>query len=51
MSSTIYDIITVGGGLAGVILAKAMAEQGARVLGLESETKFEDRVQGEVMAS
>ncbi len=42
-----YDIITVGGGLGGAALAKAMAERGARVLVLERETKFKDRVRGE----
>jgi 2-polyprenyl-6-methoxyphenol hydroxylase-like FAD-dependent oxidoreductase len=51
MSSTSYDIITVGGGLGGVALAKAMAENGARVLVLESETKFRDRVRGEAIVS
>lgn len=44
-----YDIITVGGGLGGASLAKAMAEQGARVLVIERETKFKDRVRGEGM--
>src|SRR5438093_682427 len=39
-----YDIITVGGGLAGSALAKAMAERGARVLVVERETHFKDRV-------
>jgi 2-polyprenyl-6-methoxyphenol hydroxylase-like FAD-dependent oxidoreductase len=42
-----YDIITVGGGIAASALAKAMAERGARVLVLERETKFRDRVRGE----
>jgi len=42
-----YDIITVGGGIAASALAKAMAERGARVLVLERETKFKDRVRGE----
>ena len=51
MSSTSYDIITVGGGLGGAALAKIMSEHGARVLVLESETKFRDRVRGEVIAS
>ena len=51
MASTSYDIITIGGGLGGVALAKAMAERGARVLVLESETHFRDRVRGEVMVS
>src|SRR6201982_3820441 len=42
-----YDIITVGGGLGGATLAKAMAENGARVLVLERERQFKDRVRGE----
>jgi hypothetical protein len=44
-----YDIITVGGGLGGAALAKAMAENGARVLVLERETQFKDRIRGEVI--
>jgi 2-polyprenyl-6-methoxyphenol hydroxylase-like FAD-dependent oxidoreductase len=49
MSSLEYDIITVGGGLRGSAFAKAMAEQGKRVLILERETEFKDRVRGEFM--
>ncbi len=45
-----YDIITVGGGIAGAALAKAMAERGHRVLVLERETEFKDRVRGEWVA-
>src|SRR5262249_18759420 len=45
-----YDIITVGGGLAGSALAKAMAERGARVLVVEREIHFKDRVRGEAVA-
>jgi flavin-dependent dehydrogenase len=41
-----YDIITVGGGLGGATLAKAMVENGARVLVLERERQFKDRVRG-----
>ena len=44
MNSKTYDIVTVGGGLGGSALAKAIAEHGARVLVLESETQFRDRV-------
>jgi 2-polyprenyl-6-methoxyphenol hydroxylase-like FAD-dependent oxidoreductase len=47
MASGTYDIITVGGGLGGAALAKAMAEHGARVLVLEREKQFKDRVRGE----
>jgi len=51
MASTDYDIITIGGGLGGAALAKVMAEHGARVLVLESELNFKDRIRGEVMMS
>jgi flavin-dependent dehydrogenase len=44
-----YDIIVVGGGLGGASLAKAMAEHDARVLVLERERRFKDRVRGEGM--
>jgi len=44
-----YDIITVGGGVAGASLAKAMAEKGSKVLVLESTTAFKDRVRGELI--
>lgn len=49
MANSTYDIITVGGGLGGSSLAKAMAAQGARVLVLERERQFRDRVRGEVI--
>ena len=49
MASTNYDIITIGGGLGGAALAKVMAEHGASVLVLESETNFKDRIRGEVI--
>jgi 2-polyprenyl-6-methoxyphenol hydroxylase-like FAD-dependent oxidoreductase len=45
-----YDIVTVGGGLGGSALAKAMAERGARVLVVERESQFKDRVRGEALA-
>ena len=51
MASNTYDIITIGGGLAGAALAKVMAEAGARVLVLEAEEQFKDRVRGEAMLS
>ncbi|MBI1728971.1 MAG: FAD-dependent monooxygenase [Candidatus Rokubacteria bacterium] len=44
-----YDLIIVGGGLAGSALAKGMAEGGARVLVLEREREFRDRIRGEGM--
>ncbi|MBZ5672015.1 MAG: FAD-dependent monooxygenase [Acidobacteriia bacterium] len=42
-----YDLIIVGGGLGGSALAKCMAEHGARVLVLERDQQFKDRVRGE----
>jgi menaquinone-9 beta-reductase len=44
-----YDLITVGGGLGGTALARSLAEKGARVLVLEREEKFKDRVRGEML--
>jgi flavin-dependent dehydrogenase len=44
-----YDVITVGGGLAGSAVAKCLAEHGYRVLVLERERRFRDRVRGEQM--
>jgi len=45
-----FDIITVGGGLGGSAIAKVMAERGAKVLVLEQELCFRDRVRGELLA-
>ena len=47
--TTDYDIVAVGGGLGGSALAKAMAERGYKVLVLEREKEFKDRVRGEYM--
>lgn len=44
-----YDLITVGGGLAGASLALAMSKHGERVLIIEREDVFKDRVRGEGM--
>jgi menaquinone-9 beta-reductase len=51
MAARSYDIITVGGGIAASALAQAMAAQGARVLVLEREKEFKDRVRGEALVS
>jgi menaquinone-9 beta-reductase len=51
MAARSYDIITVGGGIAASSLAKAMAERGAKVLVLEREKQFKDRVRGEAIVS
>ena len=44
-----YDAIIVGGGLAGSALADQLARSGSKVLVLERETHFKDRVRGENM--
>ena len=44
-----YDVITAGGGLAGSTLAAELASAGYKVLVLERETQFKDRVRGENM--
>lgn len=50
MNRGVYDLITVGGGLGGAAIAKAMAQRGARVLVLEREREFRDRVRGEAVS-
>jgi len=44
-----YDLVVVGGGIAGASLAKRMAESGARVVVIERETEFRDRIRGECL--
>ena len=51
MKSYDFELITVGGGLGGSALAKKMAENGARVLVVERERHFSDRIRGEWVAS
>lgn len=51
VSAPRYDLVTVGGGLGGAALAGAMAARGAKVLVLERERRFADRVRGEVLLS
>jgi len=46
-----FDLVIVGGGLGGSVLAKSMAERGANVLVLEREREFKDRVRGEFVTS
>ncbi len=50
MKSPQFDLVTVGGGLGASALAISMARHGARVLVLEKETQFRDRVRGEGLA-
>ncbi len=44
-----YDLICIGGGIAGATLGRALAQYGARVLIVERETRFRDRVRGETI--
>lgn len=49
MNTSQFDLVTIGGGLGASALAIAMARHGARVLVLEKETAFRDRVRGECL--
>jgi 2-polyprenyl-6-methoxyphenol hydroxylase-like FAD-dependent oxidoreductase len=49
MPAPAFDLVTVGGGLGGATLARVMAERGARVLAVERERRFSDRVRGELL--
>jgi 2-polyprenyl-6-methoxyphenol hydroxylase-like FAD-dependent oxidoreductase len=46
---TVYDVAIAGGGLGGAALAKSLAERGAKVLVIEHERQFKDRVRGEIV--
>ena len=48
-AKTDYDLIIAGGGLAGSALAVVMARKGHRVLVVERETRFRDRIRGELL--
>lgn len=47
--STNYDVAVAGGGLGGAALARSLAEHGVKVLLIEHERQFKDRVRGEMM--
>lgn len=49
MTRSSYDLAIIGGGLGGSALAIAMARHGARVLVVEREGAFKDRIRGEGM--
>ncbi|PYU06330.1 MAG: hypothetical protein DMG34_06235 [Acidobacteria bacterium] len=51
MHSPSFEIVTVGGGLGASAFAGAMAKKGVRVLILEKETQFKDRVRGEYIVT
>src|SRR5262245_57706494 len=50
MSDRGYDLVIVGGGLAGAALGMAWVKEGARVRLLEREAQFKYRVRVEAMA-
>jgi 2-polyprenyl-6-methoxyphenol hydroxylase-like FAD-dependent oxidoreductase len=45
-----FDLVVVGGGLAGLSLGLVMAREGAAVVVVEREPRFRDRVRGEMVA-
>jgi 2-polyprenyl-6-methoxyphenol hydroxylase-like FAD-dependent oxidoreductase len=49
MTANHNDLIIIGGGIAGSSLAAALAPAGLRVIVLERETRFKDRIRGEQM--
>jgi len=51
MHSPSFEIVTVGGGLGASAFAGAMAKKGVRVLILEKEPQFKDRVRGEYIVT
>jgi 2-polyprenyl-6-methoxyphenol hydroxylase-like FAD-dependent oxidoreductase len=51
VNSLSYDIVTVGGGMGASAFAASMARQGVRVLILEKEPQFKDRVRGEYLVT
>src|SRR5215472_2837139 len=44
-----FDVVTVGGGMGASALAIALARRGVKVLVLEKEKRFQDRVRGEAL--
>jgi len=49
MTHSHYDLLIIGGGLAGAALGRSMALAGHRTLIIEKEVKFRDRIRGEVL--
>lgn len=44
-----YDVVIIGGGVAGSALATVLAREGRSVLVLERDTAYRDRVRGEIL--
>jgi 2-polyprenyl-6-methoxyphenol hydroxylase-like FAD-dependent oxidoreductase len=47
MAAPVFDVIVVGGGIAGSTLGGVLARAGLGVLVVEKETRFRDRIRGE----
>jgi flavin-dependent dehydrogenase len=47
MAPSVFDVIIVGGGIAGSTLGGVLARSGLGVLVLEKEERFRDQVRGE----
>ena len=47
MASSVFDVVVVGGGVAGSALGAALARAGLGVLVVERESRFRDRVRGD----
>jgi len=49
MTSSVFDVVVVGGGVAGSSLGAALARAGLEVLVVEREARFRDRVRGDAL--
>src|SRR5918993_2893497 len=49
MISSVFDVVVVGGGVAGSSLSAALARAGLEVLVVEREARFRDRVRGDAV--
>jgi flavin-dependent dehydrogenase len=46
MTASVFDLIIVGGGIAGSTLGGVLARDGLGVLVVEKEARFRDRIRG-----
>ena len=47
MTAPVFDVVIVGGGIAGSTLGGVLARAGLGVLVVEKEARFRDRIRGE----
>lgn len=50
-SATRYDVLVIGGGVAGSAVARALGQQGRRILMVERSLREPDRIVGELLQS